>query len=109
MLLTIVPETWSRKKVVDSFGVTNHVVRRSRQLKMDKGILEDPDPKKGGGSLSDDIKQRVIAFYELEEYSRICPGKKGYVVVRDGGEKPHKQKQLLLLNLHELYVASEPP
>ena len=62
-LLTIVPETWSRKKVADYFGVTDHVVRRSRQLKKDKGILEDPDPNKGGRSLSDDIKQRVIAFY----------------------------------------------
>ena len=104
-LLTIVPETWSRKKVANYFGVTDHVVRRSRQLKTDKGILGDPDPKKGGRSLSDDIKQRVIAFYESEEYSRICPGKKEFVVVRDGGVKSHKQKQLLLLNLHELYVA----
>ena len=68
-------------------------------------ILDDPDPNKVGRSLSDDIKQHVIAFYELEEYSRICPGKKEFVVVRDGGLKSHKQKQLLLLNLHELYVA----
>ena len=60
-LLTIVPETWSRKKVADYFSVTNHVVRRSRQFKKDKGILEDPDPNKDGRSLSDDIKQRVIA------------------------------------------------
>ena len=104
-LLTIVPETWSRKKVADYFGVTDHVVRRSRQLKKDKGILEDLDPNKGGRSLSDDIKQRVVAFYESEEYSRICPGKKEFIVVRDGGVKSHKQKQLLLLNLHELYVA----
>ena len=79
-----------------------------------KGILEDLDPNKGGRSLPDDIKQRVIAFYESED-SRICPGKKEFVVVRDGGMKSHKQKQLLLLNLHELYVAykatvdSQPP
>ena len=33
----------------------------------------------------------------------------GYVVVCDGSVKSHKQKQLLLLNLHELYVASQPP
>ena len=51
-----------------------------RQVKKDKGILEDPDPKKGGRSLSDDIKQHVIAYYESEEYLRICPGKKEFVV-----------------------------
>ena len=108
-LLTIVPETWSRMKEADYFGITDHVVRRSRQLKKDKGILEDPDPNKGGRSLSNDIKQCVIGFYESEECSRIYPGKKAFVVVRDGDVKPHKQKQLLLLNLHELYVASQPP
>ena len=47
-LLTIVPETWSRKKVADYFIVPDHVVRRSRQLKKDKGVLEDPYPNKGG-------------------------------------------------------------
>ena len=67
-------------------------MRRSQQLKKDKGILEDPDPNKGGRSLSDDIKKRVIAFYESEEDSRICPGKKEFVVVRDGGVKSHKQR-----------------
>ena len=101
-LLTIVTETWSRKKVADYFGVTDRVGQRSRQLKKDKGILEDQDPNKAGRSLSDDIKQRVIAFYESEEYLGIDPGKKEFVVVCDGGVKSHKQKQLLLLNRHEL-------
>ena len=74
-LLTIVTETWSRKKVADYFGVPDHVVRRSLQLKKDKGILEDPDPNKGGRSLSDDIKQRVITFYESRSI-------RGYVLGR---------------------------
>ena len=104
-LLTIVPEMWSRKKVADYFGITDNVVRRFRQLKKENGILEDLDPKKGGRSLSDDIKRRVIAFYASEEYSRICPGKMGCVLVRDGRVKSHKRKQLLLLNLHDIYVA----
>ena len=67
-------------------------MQRSRQLMKDRGILEDSDPNKGGRSLSDDIKQRVIAFYESEEYSRICSGKKEFVVVRDGGVKSHTNK-----------------
>ena len=70
-----------------------------------RAYFEDPYPNKVGRSLSDNINQHVIAFYESEEYSRIGPGKKEIVVVRDGSVKSHKQKQLLLLNLHELYIA----
>ena len=44
----------------------------------------------------------VHAFYEDDEYSRQLPGKKDYVSIQKG---VHKQKQLVLCNLHELLVA----
>ena len=46
-LLTLVPESWTHQKTVRVFGVTDHMERRSRQLKREKGILADPDPKRG--------------------------------------------------------------
>ena len=75
-LLTLMPESWSRKKTVDTFGVTDHMVRRSRQLKREKGILADPDTKKGGRALPSDVTEHIIKLYESEEYSRTYPGKK---------------------------------
>ena len=42
----------------------------------------------------------VIMFYEDGKYSRIMPVSKDYVSV---GNKQHIQKQLLLVNLKELY------
>ena len=80
------------------------MVRRSRQLKREKGILADPDPKRGGRQVSEDVKERIMNFYQSEEYSRTCPGKKDFVTMKEDGEKVHKQKQLLLVNLKELYV-----
>ena len=74
------------------FGVTDHIVRRSRQLKREKGILADPDPKSDGKKLSEGAKERIMKFYQSKEYSRTCPGKKD-------GEKVHKHKHLLLMNL----------
>ena len=103
-LLTLVPESWTRQRAVQVFGVTDHMVRRSRQLKREKGILADPDPKRGGRQLSEDVKERIMKFYQSEEYSRTCPGKKDFVTMKEDGEKVHKQKQLLLVNLKELYV-----
>ena len=44
----------------------------------------------------------VHAFYEDDEYSRQLPGKKDYVSIQEG---VHKQKQLVLCSLHELFVA----
>ena len=81
------------------FGVTDHTVRRSRQLKREKGILADPDPKSRGKKLSEGAKERIMKFYQSKEYSRTCPGKKEFVTVKEDGEKVHKHKHLLLVNL----------
>ena len=58
------------------------MVSRSRQLKREKGILADPDLKKGGRQLSEDVKERIMKFYQSEEYSRTCPGKKEFVTMK---------------------------
>ena len=47
---------------------------------------------------------QVQQFYESDEYSRTCPGKKECVSVKLNGIKQHIQKRLLLLNLKELHV-----
>ena len=44
----------------------------------------------------------VHVFYEDDEYNRQLPGKKDYVSIQKG---VHKQKWLVLCNLHELFVA----
>ena len=72
---------------------------RARALCSEKGILLAP-PKKEGSKLDENTKSIVTKFYEDTKYSRIMPGSKDYVCV---GEKQHMQKQLLLVNLKELY------
>lgn len=99
-LLTLVPNTWSRQKVSAFFNVTDYVVRSSRASKKEKGILADVDPKKGK-ALSKDVEDPVCLFYEDDEFTRMMPGKKDFVSI---GRNIHKQKRLLLCNIHELYV-----
>ena len=55
--------------------------------------------KKKGKVLAIDIFESVAVFYEDDQSSRNCPGKKEFVSVRINGEKVHKQKHLLLVNL----------
>ena len=79
-LLTFVPSSWTCKETMEKFQVSERLVKKARELKKREGILAEPNKKKGK-SLNFDIKQRVINFYQSDEFSRMCPGKKEYVSV----------------------------
>ena len=66
-----------------------------------KGILVQP-PQKKGKAMAQETIDLVHDFYQNDEYSRQLPGKKDYMSIQKG---VHKQKQLVLCNLHELSVA----
>ena len=52
-----------------------------------------------GKAMPQETTDLVLAFYEDDEYSRQLPRKKDYVSIQKG---IHKQKWLVLFNLHEL-------
>ena len=80
------------------------MVKKARALKKEKGIFPDVSPKKAK-KLSEETKRRVIDFYNDDEVSRVCPGKKDFVsVINSEGKREHVQKRLLLANLRELYL-----
>ena len=100
-ILTLSPFTIRRTE--REFGATNHMVKRSRKLKELYGILGLPEKKKGK-NLSDETMQKIQAFYQDDQVSRIFPGKKDYKRIRSkSGEKVQHQKFLLLGNLKELH------
>ena len=58
--------------------------------------------KKDGNRLSDEVVSDVIKFYEEDENSQLCPGKKDCVSL---GGQVYKQKRLILYSLSELFVS----
>ena len=50
------------------------------------------------------MREKVLEFYQLNDFTRLYPGKKSFVSVFLNGEKVHKQKHLILLDLKELYI-----
>ena len=107
-LLTLVPERWSVQDVMKRFGdiegITKHLVQSANDLKRAHGILADP-PSKRGRPLADEIVDAVRKFYEDDEFSRNCPGRKDKVSIKlPDGSKVEKQKRLLLANLKELHL-----
>lgn len=47
MMLTLLPETWSISKIMRKFNVSDYMVRQSKKLLQQKGLLLVPDQKHG--------------------------------------------------------------
>ena len=102
-VLTVLPKSWSIRKIEKEFGATNYMVRKAKQLVLEKGVLSSPNPKPGH-SLPQHTVDVVTNFYESDEVSRMMPGKKDFVSVKRGEGRVHIQKRLVLCNLRELYM-----
>ena len=92
-ILTLVPNSWSRKYCSEYFGVSEYLIRSARELKQKKGILAKPS-QKHGQAMDQETIDLVHAFYK--------DGKKDYIIIQ---KAVHKQRQLVLCDLHELLVA----
>ena len=101
-ILTILPKSWSVRKIENKFGVSNYMARKTKELVKTKGILSTPNPKPGK-MLSNDTVKLIHSFYNDDEISRCMPGIKDFITVKEQGKKVQKQKRLLLCNLNEAY------
>ena len=76
------------------------MAHKSKELVKNKGILSTPNPK-SGPSLSHKTTDLIIRFYESDDISRVMPGKKDFVSVK---QRVHVRKRLVLSNLKEAYI-----
>ncbi len=101
-VLTVLPKSWTVKKIESEFGVSNYVARKTKNLVRERGILATPNPKLGH-PLAPKTAALVCSFYDSDEVSRMMPGKKDFISIKQGEERVHKQKRLVLSNLKEVY------
>ena len=102
-LLTILPKSWSVRKIMKEFGAPDYMVRQAKKLVHEKGIFTSPNPKLGKG-LAPTTEQLIAEMYLSDEMSRVMPGMKDYVsIMTDTGKREHVQKRLILCSLKELY------
>ena len=101
-ILTLSP--FSIKRTEEEFGATNYMVKKSRNLKNEHGILCDPPPYSKGKVITENQKAEVLQAYE--NHSRICPGKGDTKSVRQAdGSRKNIQKRLVLGDI--MYIYSE--
>ena len=63
-ILTLTPESWSIKKTVQDFGVTEYKVKCARELKKERVILTEPKLKVGK-ALSGDVSEIAIFINKM--------------------------------------------
>ena len=68
-VLTVLPQSWTIRRVQSEFSASNYMVRTAKQLVKKKGILSTPDLKRGH-ELEAEIVALVQEFYECDEVSR---------------------------------------
>lgn len=101
-ILTLSPLTIH--ETTEFFGASNRMVKKSRSLKKEHGILPQVPRMSKGRVIAEEEKNTIIKFYESDDVSRMCPGQKDKVMIRTkNGVKEQRQKRLVLSNLKELY------
>ena len=72
-ILTVLPESWNRTKVVNFFGneyCSEYAARKVMEVRKNHGILGKSERKKRTG-ITDEVKQMVRDIYEDDKVSRI--------------------------------------
>lgn len=100
-VLSVLPVSWSLRKIEELFGASLSMVRTVKKLVSEHGIIPNPQARTRQG-LPEELKVKVEEFYT--DNSRMLPGKKDYVSVKEEGIRVQKQKMLVLLTLKELYA-----
>lgn len=99
------PLTWSSAKIQAEFGVSEYLVRKTKDLVKRHGVLPKLQPKKPSNILGTNTIKIIQDFYQRDECSRMMPGKKDCISVKGiNGEKSNLQKRLILCDLKELYI-----
>lgn len=100
-ILTILPQSWSIKRIEKEFHVTNYMAKQAKKLVLQEGVLSMPNKRES--RFPKNIEEKVTKFYKSEEVSRIMPGKKDYKTVIKEGARVQEQKHLILCNLKEAH------
>lgn len=102
-ILSISP--YSHRKTMNLFGATDYMVKKSREMKKKFGIIPEIPHVSKGKIITREVINFVHNFFQQDEISRMCPGKKDCLSIRniDSGKKEAIQKRLILMNLKEAY------
>lgn len=58
-ILTTLPRSWSIKQAAKVFGISRYLIRQTKQLVAEKGIMSSPNPKIGSQTLPTHTEEEI--------------------------------------------------
>lgn len=77
-LLTLFPQNWAKIVSIRTFGVSDHKMWRSQELKKERGIFIDLHQKEDKKGLASHVTKKIIQLYKLGKYLDVCPAAKEF-------------------------------
>lgn len=71
-ILTILPKSWSIRKIEAEFGASNFMVRKAKELVREKGIMCTPNPKPGRSLPQTTVEEQDALQSKRGWFSLIC-------------------------------------
>lgn len=103
-ILTTILEGLTKKKVRELFNCGKYITSKAFQLKDNEGPFSFPDVSHHGTHfIGQEVKQKVVAFYNNPNYTRVIPGTRNSIKKNQEGKYEPVAKRWILLALHELY------
>ena len=93
-ILTVLPKSWTCKKIENEFAFSNTMARKVKALVKKNCIFATPSPK-CGKLLNKSVTERVYSFCNSDDVSCLMSGKKDFVSVKTSDKtRIHVQKRL---------------
>ncbi|XP_065079421.1 uncharacterized protein LOC135702321 [Ochlerotatus camptorhynchus] len=102
-ILTTLPKSWSTYRIMKEFNVSQHMANQAKALQQEKGIMSVPVKRLSRASLGEPTIMLVRDFYNSDDISRVCPGKRDYLISKNDEGEIYVQRRLVLCNLQEAY------
>lgn len=84
-ILTLLPSSWSIRRIENEFECSYRMAITSKALRNDKGILSVPDRKKPSHIIDQELSSLIDSFYIEDDVSSLMPGKNDYVSMTVNG------------------------
>ena len=110
-MLTVLPQSWTLKKIQDTMGLTNYMSRKIKN--MQRNSMTTPAARKRRkDAIEPEIVDRVTEFLKKDYVVRTFPDEKHSItVITDTGETELRPKRLLLDSMketHAMFLAENP-
>lgn len=94
-ILTTLPMSCTIKQIQNEFNVSYFMAQKTGQIQKENRnkCVEE---------------KSVLNFYESDNISRVCPGKRDCKILLENGIKIKKQKRLILCNLYQEFKKQSP-